>query len=241
MQSPKGTRARLFGSFQSNSKSSQLSAPHNHKRALEFRFHYEARNALLYITDSNRTNTDTFWTAGSRTSTDIYHTSVTTRSSEYTSYHSESDQTTNKIIPPFSLELHTSQNRYTPQKRKLTSVEKTDWYRFLQARNLIPLPFQEQNWSGRGQHAEFDKGEEKDVPLVIEKALGHFTTALVQSVLSKRTRLACKTIKCGRRIMQEDAIKKVEHLQRPQHSHIVRAIGTYTIGKDLSHTAPSRR
>jgi len=33
--------------------------------------------------------------------------------------------------------------------------------------------------------------------------------------------------------MQENAIKEVEHLQRLQHSHIVRAIGTYIIGKDL--------
>lgn len=99
-------------------------------------------------------------------------------------------------------------------------MEKTEWYRFLQARNLIPLPFEEQNWSERGQHAEFDKGEEKDIPPVIEKALGHSTTALVQSVPSKR-------------IMQENAIKEVEHLQRLQHSLIVRAIGIYTIGKDL--------
>ena len=114
-------------------------------------------------------------------------------------------------------------------------MEKTEWYRFLQARNLIPLPFEEQNWSERGQHAEFDKGEEKDVPLVIEKALGHSTTALVQSVLSKRIRLACKTIRCGQRIMQGNAIKEVEHLQHLQHSLIVRAIGTYTIGKDLSY------
>ena len=101
------------------------------------------------------------------------------------------------IISPFGLGPHTSQNCYAPQKRKLTSVEKTEWYRFLQARNLIPLPFEEQNWSGRGQHAEFNKGEEKDIPLVIEKALGHSTTALVQSVLCKRIRLACKTIKCA--------------------------------------------
>lgn len=35
--------------------------------------------------------------------------------------------------------------------------------------------------------------------------------------------------------MQENAIKEVEHLQRLQHSLIARAIGTYTIGKDLSY------
>ena len=101
-QSPKTTQAWLLGPFESISKSSQLSTPQfqdiTTKGHWNFNFTSEARNALLYIIDYNRTSTDTFWAADSRASTGTYYTSVTTRSSGHTSYHSESDQTTNKII-----------------------------------------------------------------------------------------------------------------------------------------------
>ncbi|ORY11323.1 kinase-like domain-containing protein, partial [Clohesyomyces aquaticus] len=76
--------------------------------------------------------------------------------------------------------------------------------------------------------------EEKHIPLRVEKVLGHSATALVESVHCRRIRLARKTIKCSRRLHKEDAIKEVQTLQRLQHQHIVRVVGTYTLKKDLS-------
>ena len=48
------------------------------------------------------------------------------------------------------------------------------------------------NWSGRGQHAEFDLTEEDLIPLIHEKVLGYSATALVDSVRCRRIRLARK-------------------------------------------------
>jgi serine/threonine protein kinase len=46
--------------------------------------------------------------------------------------------------------------------------------------------------------------------------------------------LARKTIRRNFRLNREDAIDEVAHLQRLSHSHIVRSVGTYVIGKKLS-------
>src|SRR5204863_9361750 len=105
---------------------------------------------------------------------------------------------------------------------------------YLLSKNLIPDRFEEKDWSGRGQHAEYDPSEASKVPLVLEKNLGFTATAIVESVRCKRIRLARKTIKCGRRMRREEAIKEVEHLQRLSHAHILRVVGTYIMGKDLS-------
>jgi serine/threonine protein kinase len=90
------------------------------------------------------------------------------------------------------------------------------------------------DWSGRGQHAEFEAVEEPDIPLTLEKALGHSASALVESVRCRRIRLARKTVAVSRRLRKEEVIKEVEHLQRLKHSHIIRVVGTYTLPRKLS-------
>jgi serine/threonine protein kinase len=90
------------------------------------------------------------------------------------------------------------------------------------------------DWSGRGQHAEFDAAEKSNVPLVLEGALGYSNNALVESVRCKRIRLARKTVKVTRRLKREEVIKEVEHLQRLKHPHIIRVVGTYTLDRTLS-------
>jgi serine/threonine protein kinase len=99
---------------------------------------------------------------------------------------------------------------------------------------MLPTPLEEANWSGRGQHAEFRKDEELEIPLKTERVLGSSGSAVVESVMCKRIRLARKTIQCGRRIKREDAIKEVELLQKLSHSHIVQAVGTYVMDKTLA-------
>ncbi|OJD35911.1 serine threonine protein kinase [Diplodia corticola] len=95
--------------------------------------------------------------------------------------------------------------------------------------DLLPPLDAELNWSGRGQHAEFKRLER--IPLHVEKALGHGGSALVESVLCRRIRLARKRVRCNWRLKREDAIKEVAHLHRAQHAHIVRIVGTYIVEK----------
>lgn len=99
---------------------------------------------------------------------------------------------------------------------------------------MIPNPLDEKNWSGRGQHAEFNPDEVDLVPLKAERILGTTANAVVESVMCRRIRLARKTIKCGRHMKREDAVTEVEHLQRLSHFHLIQVIGTYIMGKDLS-------
>ncbi|KAF1962404.1 kinase-like protein, partial [Byssothecium circinans] len=90
------------------------------------------------------------------------------------------------------------------------------------------------NWSDRGQHVEFE--DRADVPLQLEKVLGRTRNALVESVRCKRVRLVRKTMRCTKwsGLKREDALREVQHLYRLQHSHIVRLVGTYVIGAELS-------
>lgn len=110
------------------------------------------------------------------------------------------------------------------------------YYRLLKEKDLIPEPSIETNWSGRGQHAEYTPAERSEIPLQTEKLLGRTRTALVESVRCKRVRLVRKTVKCSRwtGVKREDALGEVQHLYRAQHAHIVRLVGTYTIGSDLA-------
>jgi serine/threonine protein kinase len=105
---------------------------------------------------------------------------------------------------------------------------------YLASRNLLPTFFDETNWSGRGQHVEYTTEEGIEIPLQVEKVLGTSASAVVESVICRRIRLARKTIHCGRRIKREDAIKEVELLQNLSHPHIVQAVGTYVMGTSLS-------
>jgi Protein kinase domain len=119
-----------------------------------------------------------------------------------------------------------------PQTAKKPS--RSSWYDHLEGRGMIPNLFDEKNWSGRGQHAEFNPDEVDLVPLKAERILGTTANAVVESVMCRRIRLARKTIKCGRRMKREDAVTEVEHLQRLSHFHLIQVIGTYIMGKDLS-------
>jgi serine/threonine protein kinase len=112
----------------------------------------------------------------------------------------------------------------------------SEWYQHLERIRLIPVaPFDETNWSGRGQHVEFDASDpaEIDSLLISRGILGHSSIALVQKVICKRILLARKKIRCNWRLKREDVIKEVEHPQKLQHSHIVRAVGTYVFSKEL--------
>ncbi|KAF2786100.1 kinase-like protein [Melanomma pulvis-pyrius CBS 109.77] len=112
--------------------------------------------------------------------------------------------------------------------------EASAWNVYLREKGLIPNPFEEMDWSGRGQHAEFEAIEEPEIPLKLEKALGHSASALVESVRCRRIRLARKTVEVSRRLKKEEVMKEVEHLQRLKHSHIIRVVGTYTLPRKLS-------
>ena len=112
--------------------------------------------------------------------------------------------------------------------------QQSKWKQFLEERNLLVDKFDELDWSGRGQHAEFQINEASEIPLKSVNVLGHTANAFVESVLCRRILLARKTINCHRRIKREDAIKEVEHLQRLKHTHIIQVVGTYTFARNLS-------
>lgn len=110
----------------------------------------------------------------------------------------------------------------------------SEWLQHLSSRGIILDVSQALDWSGRGQHVEYSPDEEASIPLRVEKTLGHSATAIVHSVMCRRIRLARKTIKCDRRLKKETAVTEVEHLQRLQHRHIIRVVGTYTLRKTLA-------
>ena len=114
------------------------------------------------------------------------------------------------------------------------AVFSSDWLSHLRSRGILLDPKDELDWSGRGQHVEYELKDADLIPLIHEGILGHSATAIVESVKCRRIRLARKKITCHRRLSKEDAVTEVEHLQRLQHSHIVRVVGTYTLKRTLS-------
>jgi serine/threonine protein kinase len=129
-----------------------------------------------------------------------------------------------------------------PQLRDLISPWKfsggqiftSEWLIYLHTRGLMLDDSQTLDWSGRGQHVEYLPNEDHLIPLKEERLIGNSATAVVHSVRCRRIRLARKTIRCNRRLTKEAAVIEVEHLQRLQHRHIVRLVGTYTYKKDLA-------
>lgn len=112
-----------------------------------------------------------------------------------------------------------------------------EYYKILKSKSLLPVDFmEEQDWSGRGQHAEFQKQERDEVDqiLKVQELLGSTASAIVHSVKCRRIFLARKTILCNRRMTKAKAIEEVVHLYRLSHAHVVRVIGTYTLGAELS-------
>ncbi|OAK96817.1 kinase-like protein [Phaeosphaeriaceae sp. SRC1lsM3a] len=112
-------------------------------------------------------------------------------------------------------------------------VFSSEWLKHLHDRGILLKPKDELDWSGRGQHVEYEPSDESAIPLQMKKVLGYSATAIVESVQCRRILLARKTVKCNRRLTKEDVVTEVQHLQRLQHSHIVRVVGTYTIRKSL--------
>jgi hypothetical protein len=71
--------------------------------------------------------------------------------------------------------------------------------------------------------------------LEVQENLGSTRTAIVQSVKCRRIFMARKTITCGKQTMTKiEAIEEVSHLTRLNHAHILRIIGTYVKGRELS-------
>ncbi|KAF2128921.1 kinase-like protein [Dothidotthia symphoricarpi CBS 119687] len=121
-----------------------------------------------------------------------------------------------------------------PLDTRAATVFSSRWLDHLKSRGLLLDPQYELNWSGRGQHVEYDPKDEGSIPLTTEKILGHSATAIVDSVKCRRIRLARKKIRCTRRLTKEAVIVEVEHLHRLQHFHVLRVVGTYTLRKDLA-------
>lgn len=113
----------------------------------------------------------------------------------------------------------------------------SEFSKLLVEKKLWPIdPLIEQDWSGRGQHAEFKRHEQHllDSILHAEEVLGSSGSAVVQKVRCRRICLARKTIRCHRGFPKRQAIDEVAHLERVTHGHVVRVIGTYSMGNDLS-------
>lgn len=113
----------------------------------------------------------------------------------------------------------------------------SQYAQILEEKRLWPVdPSLEQNWSGRGQHAEFKKFERDliDSLLKVEDILARTRNATVESVKCRRILLARKTILCDRHFSKEQVVEEVSHLARLEHSHILRVIGTYVLGRQLS-------
>lgn len=114
------------------------------------------------------------------------------------------------------------------------SKHRSGWKRYLLQKGLIPNAYEELNWSGRGQHAEYEVQEKTQIPLASEGIIGHSATAIVDKVKCRRIYLARKTIRCSVRIKRNDAAVEVEHLQKLRHTHIIRIVGTYVVGNELA-------
>lgn len=108
----------------------------------------------------------------------------------------------------------------------------SQWLDHLRARGMIRSQTEELNWSGRGQHVEYE--DQDTIPLEFKGNLGHGASGIVDRVRCRRIDLARKTIQCSRRLTKEEAVTEVWHLQRLGHRHIVQLVGTYTQKKKLT-------
>jgi ankyrin repeat protein len=102
----------------------------------------------------------------------------------------------------------------------------------LREKQLILSPAEELNWSGRGQHVEFEESEK--LPLEVKSIIDHGATAVVDVVLCRRIKLARKSVRCNRRMTPEMVLQEVEHLQRLRHCHIIQLVGSYLQGGRLA-------
>ena len=83
---------------------------------------------------------------------------------------------------------------------------------------------------------EFIPAERKLVDTILqhEGLLGSTSTAVVEKVRCRRILLARKKIRCNRYMTRDRAVNEVAHLSRLDHAHVIRVIGTYVCGPELS-------
>lgn len=126
-----------------------------------------------------------------------------------------------------------SRPAYRDSCRKQTKHTKNEEYtRLLVEKSLILGPEQELNWSGRGQHVEFEPPDEP--PLTVLGPLGASMQARIDKVRCRRIVLARKTMKTNRKWTLEHAINEVGHLNGLRHAHIVQLVGSYLMHKDFA-------
>lgn len=100
----------------------------------------------------------------------------------------------------------------------------------LESMSLWPVePSVEQNWSGEGQHVEYKKGDMVKINklLTVDKPLGSGLVGVVYKVKCGRIFMARKTMHLGRDCTKDEAISEVAHMNRLEHAHIIRVVGTY--------------
>jgi hypothetical protein len=105
----------------------------------------------------------------------------------------------------------------------------TEYGQLLRQKDLLSAKELEINWSGKGQHVEYQTEEE--LPLKVVRTLGYSATALIEAVYCKRILLARKSIKCNRHVKLAALIPEVEHLHRLQHPHVIQLVGSYLQGR----------
>lgn len=107
----------------------------------------------------------------------------------------------------------------------------------LRSEGIITVdPCKEQDWSGREQHVVFRRDQKNTIQqiLPVVNLLGRSSSAKVESVRCRRIVLARKTIWCNKRFTKEMALQEVAHLQKLEHPHVVRLIGTYSLPTKLA-------
>lgn len=97
--------------------------------------------------------------------------------------------------------------------------------RLIRGRGLVLPPEREINWSGKGQHVEFSRGEA--IPITAISMIGQSSSATVEMVRCRRILLARKSMTCRVALKLEDAMNEVEHLLRLRHPHVVQLVGSY--------------
>lgn len=116
-------------------------------------------------------------------------------------------------------------------------LRSSEYAQLLKSRDLWPVDeLFEQNWSNRGQHAEFQPNETEELSriLTVRETLGRTGNAVVQSVKCRRVLLARKTIRCYNKIKKLEVVNEIANLAALNHAHIVRIIGSYVKGRELS-------
>ncbi|KAJ4298926.1 hypothetical protein N0V90_004169 [Kalmusia sp. IMI 367209] len=121
---------------------------------------------------------------------------------------------TNGSIRIISRRLHSVDNQHLARARRIGITRPRE---------------HELDWSGHGQHVQFTN--ESEVPLQPIRDIARTGRAIVDAVKCRRICLARKRMLCHRRFKPEEALEEVRHMQLLQHRHIVRCIGTYSLGK----------